>query len=96
VIVGVVSPEDANGGPVACPNPGCGQLFCAECGTPEHGNRPCPAPREMEAFLAKHAKNTKRCPNCSMGVTKVYSKSWGNPWPLLPHLFGMRAHPVDA
>jgi hypothetical protein len=31
----------------------------------------------MEAFLAKHAKNTKRCPNCAMGVTKVRKASLG-------------------
>ena len=57
IVVGIVSPEDARGGPVACPT--CRSRYCGECGHREHGKAPCPPPKDMEAFMTKNNKNTK-------------------------------------
>eukprot|EP00614_Pseudopedinella_elastica_P021893 CAMPEP_0172614932 /NCGR_PEP_ID=MMETSP1068-20121228/55720_1 /TAXON_ID=35684 /ORGANISM="Pseudopedinella elastica, Strain CCMP716" /LENGTH=214 /DNA_ID=CAMNT_0013419897 /DNA_START=21 /DNA_END=665 /DNA_ORIENTATION=- len=71
-VVGVVGPEERGRGKlVACPT--CpGRHFCVECGGEGHGARPCPPPRGLADFLTsnKEAKNTKRCPNCGVAVTK--------------------------
>ena len=53
---------------MSCPQ--CSALYCSECGTEEHGKAPCPAPKDMEKWLGKNAKNTKRCPNCGVAVSK--------------------------
>jgi hypothetical protein len=47
-VVGVVAAEDRSGGPVPCPR--CGDRYCADCGTPEHGEAACPAPKEVTSL----------------------------------------------
>ena len=70
LLVGVVALEDMKKGNGAVSCPQCSALYCSECGTEEHGKAPCPAPKDMEKWLGKNAKNTKRCPNCGVAVSK--------------------------
>ena len=65
--VGVVLQEDVKAGifgenKVKCPK--CHKAHCVLCGNEEHDGKYCPPDVEVQEVLGKHAKDTKRCPNC--------------------------------
>ena len=64
-------PED---GIVQCPGlPGkpCERSYCIKCGAHAHPGKPCEDVDEDEDVLKALGSDTKRCPACGNGITKV-------------------------
>ena len=63
-------PED---GIVQCRAPGkpCERSYCIKCGAHAHPGKPCEDVDEDEDVLKALGSDTKRCPACGNGITKV-------------------------
>ena len=70
--VGVLMPGDEPAdGVLACPGARCDRSYCVKCGDDAHVGAPCPPSTAEGRLLAALGPDTKRCPNCGNGITKL-------------------------